>query len=468
MILTIRTTHRPATDLGFLLHKNPARLQSFTQSFGEAHVFYPEASDDACTAALLLDVDPVALVRGKSGTSADGGPLAQYVNDRPYVASSFLSVAISDVFGTAMAGRSKERPELADRPLPLSARVAAVPCRGGETLLRQLFEPLGYHVTARQHPLGATEMSRYFTVELSAEKRLRELLTHLYVLVPVLDDQKHYWVGPEEVEKLLRHGDGWLASHPERENIAWRYLRHRRSLVADAIARLTVEEEAPDETESEVERDAEEQNLERPLSLNEQRLSSVLAALRASGAKRVLDLGCGEGSLLRLLLDDPRFEEIVGVEVSYRVLELASERLHLDRMPPKRRERIRLMHGSIVYRDSRLTGFDAAAVVEVIEHLDPPRLSAFERVLFEFARPGTVVITTPNVEYNSQWASLPAGRFRHRDHRFEWSRAQFESWCQRNADRFSYTVRFSPIGPENPDVGSPTQMAVFTRRDTDE
>ncbi|HJU67176.1 MAG TPA: 3' terminal RNA ribose 2'-O-methyltransferase Hen1 [Gemmatimonadaceae bacterium] len=468
MILTIRTTHRPATDLGFLLHKNPARLQSFTQSFGEAHVFYPEASDDACTAALLLDVDPVALVRGKSGTSADGGPLAQYVNDRPYVASSFLSVAISDVFGTAMAGRSKERPELADRPLPLSARVAVVPCRGGETLLRQLFEPLGYHVTARQHPLGATEMSRYFTVELSAEKRLRELLTHLYVLVPVLDDQKHYWVGPEEVEKLLRHGDGWLASHPERENIARRYLRHRRSLVADAIARLTVEEEAPDETESEVERDAEEQNLERPLSLNEQRLSSVLAALRASGAKRVLDLGCGEGRLLRLLLDDPRFEEIVGVEVSYRVLELASERLHLDRMPPKRRERIRLMHGSIVYRDSRLTGFDAAAVVEVIEHLDPPRLSAFERVLFEFARPGTVVITTPNVEYNSQWASLPAGRFRHRDHRFEWSRAQFESWCQRNADRFSYTVRFSPIGPENPDVGSPTQMAVFTRRDTDE
>ena len=468
MILTIRTTHRPATDLGFLLHKNPARMQSFTQSFGEAHVFYPEASDDACTAALLLDVDPVALVRGKSGTSADGGPLAQYVNDRPYVASSFLSVAISDVFGTAMAGRSKERPELADRPLPLSARVAVVPCRGGETLLRQLFEPLGYHVTARQHPLGATEMSRYFTVELSAEKRLRELLTHLYVLVPVLDDQKHYWVGPEEVEKLLRHGDGWLASHPERENIARRYLRHRRSLVADAIARLTVEEEAPDETESEVERDAEEQNLERPLSLNEQRLSSVLAALRASGAKRVLDLGCGEGRLLRLLLDDPRFEEIVGVEVSYRLLELASERLHLDRMPPKRRERIRLMHGSIVYRDSRLTGFDAAAVVEVIEHLDPPRLSAFERVLFEFARPGTVVITTPNVEYNSQWASLPAGRFRHRDHRFEWSRAQFESWCQRNADRFSYTVRFSPIGPENPDVGSPTQMAVFTRRDTDE
>lgn len=465
VILTIRTTHQPATDLGFLLHKNPARAQSFPQSFGQVHVFYPEASEAACTAALLLDVDPVSLVRGRPGAGADGGPLAQYVNDRPYVASSFLSVAISDVFGTAMAGRSKERPDLVDTPIPLTARIAVIPCRGGEALLRQLFEPLEYVVTAEQHPLDnadPSDLSRYFTVELSAAKRLKELLTHLYVLVPVLDDQKHYWVGPEEVEKLLRHGEGWLASHPDRDNIARRYLRHRRSLVSDAIARLTADEEASEDADSEIERDVEERKLERPISLNEQRLSAVLAALRACGAKRVLDLGCGEGQLLRLLLDDARFEEIVGVEVSYRALEVASDRLHLDRLPPKRRERIRLMHGSIVYRDSRLTGFDAAAVVEVIEHLDPPRLSAFERVLFEFARPTTVVVTTPNAEYNSQWPTLPAGRFRHRDHRFEWSRAEFASWC-RGIERFGYAVRFAPIGNEDPEVGPPTQMAIFTR-----
>ena len=470
MILTIRTTQRPATDLGFLLHKNPARLQSFKQSFGEAHVFYPEASDDACTAALLLDVDPVALVRGRQSAAGESGPLAQYVNDRPYVASSFLSVAISDVFGTAMAGRSKERPELVNTSIPLTARIAVVPCRGGETFLRRLFEPLGYEVTSHQHPLSETadmsEASRYFTVEISAQKRLSELLTHLYVLVPVLDDQKHYWVGPEEVEKLLRHGEGWLSAHPEREDIARRYLRHRRSLVDDAIARLT-SDEAPAEDDVALERDAEEDTLERPLSLNEQRLSTVLAALRGSGAKRVLDLGCGEGQLLRLMLDDPRFEEIVGMDVSHRALEVASGRLRLDRLPPKRRERIRLIHGSIVYRDARLTGFDAAAVVEVIEHLDPPRLSAFERVTFEFARPATVVLTTPNAEYNSRWPSLPAGRFRHRDHRFEWTRAQFADWARRIAERFAYTVRVVPVGQEDPEVGSPTQMAVFTRDATD-
>lgn len=466
MILTIRTTHHPATDLGYLLHKNPARLQSFTQSFGQAHVFYPEASEEACTAALLLDVDPVALVRGRLGAGKDGGPLAQYVNDRPYVASSFLSVAISDVFGTAMAARSKERPELANTPIPLTARIAVVPCRGGEPFLRKLFEPLGYTVATQQHPLGSiaeiSEGSRYFTVEIAALKRLSELLAHLYVLVPVLDDQKHYWVGPEEVEKLLRHGEGWLSAHPEREDIARRYLRHRRSLVDDAIERLTAEE-APADEGVELERYAEEDTLERPLSLNEQRLSTVLAALRGSGAKRVLDLGCGEGQLLRLLLEDPRFEEIVGMDVSYRALEGATGRLRLDRLPPKRRERIRLIHGSVVYRDARLAGFDAAAVVEVIEHLDPPRLAAFERVIFEFARPTTIILTTPNAEYNARWPSLPAGRFRHRDHRFEWTRAELERWAHQIAERFGYLVRFAPIGHEDPEVGAPTQMAIFTR-----
>jgi 3' terminal RNA ribose 2'-O-methyltransferase Hen1 len=466
MLLTIRTTHRPATDLGFLLHKNPARLQSFTQSFGRAHVFYPEASDDACTAALLLDVDPVGLVRGRRGPPGEGGALDQYVNDRPFVASSFLSVAISDVFGTAMTGRSKERPELASTPIPLVTRIAVLPCRAGEAFLRRLFEPLGYVVSTTSHALDETNPewgpSRYFTVELSATTRLSELLTHLYVLIPVLDDEKHYWVGADEVEKLLRHGEGWLSSHPERDTIAHRYLRHRRSLVDDAIARLVGDEE-PEIDEAGPARDAEEATLERPMSLNEQRLATVLAALKGSGATRVVDLGCGEGRLLELLLDERQFAEIVGMDVSYRALEIAGDRLRLDRLAPKERERVRLIHGSLVYRDSRLTGFDAAAVVEVIEHLDPPRLAAFERVTFEFARPATVVLTTPNAEYNVQWESLPAGEFRHRDHRFEWTRAQFRDWAQRVAGQFDYMVRFAPVGPEDAKHGSPTQMAIFTR-----
>ena len=285
MLLTITTTQDPATDLGYLLHKNPARAQSFDLAFGRAHVVYPEATAARCTAALILDIDPVGLVRGRRGPAGDGGLLTQYVNDRPYVASSFLSVAISDVFASAMAGRSKERAELAASEIPLEARMAAAPCRGGEDLLRRLFEPLGYVVGATQAPLDVAVPdaggSRYFSVTLTGTKRVADLLTHLYVLIPVLDDEKHYWVGDDEVDKLLRHGEGWLAVHPERELITRRYLKHRHSLVRDAIARLVVEDEPDEADAAPVTRDAEEQALERPLSLHEQRLQAVLDVLLA-------------------------------------------------------------------------------------------------------------------------------------------------------------------------------------------
>jgi 3' terminal RNA ribose 2'-O-methyltransferase Hen1 len=177
----------------------------------------------------------------------------------------------------------------------------------------------------------------------------------------------------------------------------------------------------------------------------------------------VLDLGCGEGRLLQALLKEKQFAAIVGLDVSHRALEITHDRLHYDRLPPAQKERLRLLHGSLIYRDQRLAGFEAAAVVEVIEHLDAPRLAAFERVLFECAQPKTIVITTPNCEYNVKWETLPAGKFRHRDHRFEWTRAEFQEWAGRVATRFGYNVRFLPVGPEDPTVGSPTQMGVFAK-----
>jgi 3' terminal RNA ribose 2'-O-methyltransferase Hen1 len=303
--------------------------------------------------------------------------------------------------------------------------------------------------------------SAYHRVELEARVPLQQLLTHLYVLVPVLDNDKHYWVGYDEVAKLLRHGEGWLASHPEREIVTRRYLKHQRHLIDDALAQLLGDDETDADATAET-RDAEEAAIERTLSLNDQRLGSVLAALKSSGATRVLDLGCGEGRLLQALLKEKQFSQIVGMDVSHRALEIARDRLHYDRLPAVQKERLRLLHGSLIYRDERLAGFDAAAVVEVVEHLDPPRLAAFERVLFECARPRCVVLTTPNCEYNVKWETLPAGKFRHGDHRFEWTRAEFQEWANRVAGRFGCTVRFLPVGPEDSAVGSPTQMAVFT------
>jgi 3' terminal RNA ribose 2'-O-methyltransferase Hen1 len=463
MLLTIRTTHRPATDLGFLLHKHPEHIHTREFPFGSATVFYPEATEETCTAAVLLNVDPVGMVRGRG---RKGGAEDQYVNDRPYVASSLLSVVLSRWFNSALGGRCERKPELAAAELPLEARLAAVPCRGGEGFLHALFEPLGYEVDAAGHELDESMPSlgpsRLFTVTLRSTRRVSELLTHLYVLIPVLDDQKHYWVGDDEVEKLLRHGQGWLDAHPSRDAIVSGYLVHQRGLVRDAIARLTAEEQPEEETVA-ARKDEQEATIERAISLNERRLEAVFDALKGSGASRVLDLGCGEGKLLRKLLSDQQFTEIAGMDVASRTLDLAESRLKLDRLAPKQRERIRLLHGSLMYRDTRLAGYDAAAVVEVVEHLDPPRLRAFERVLFEAAQPATIALTTPNAEYNVKWPSLPAGQFRHQDHRFEWTRAEFQNWANDVASRFGYAVSYRSVGEQDSTVGPPTQMAVFVR-----
>jgi 3' terminal RNA ribose 2'-O-methyltransferase Hen1 len=465
LILTIGTSHRPATDLGYLLHKNPAGHHLAELSFGTAHVLFPVASADKCEAAVLLEIDPIGLVRG-SRPQAGQASLARYVNDRPYAASSYLSVALAKLFGTALSGRSKERPELAATPIPLEVGLPVLPCRGGMPLLRRLFEPLGYLVAAR--PIGLDPHfpewgdSRYLAVTLTGTLTVREALEHLFVLLPVLDDDKHYWVGSDEVDKLLRRGAHWLAAHPDRELITRRYLRHDRQLTRDALARL-VADEACDPDRADAENDAAEEAAERKVGLHDQRIETVVAAIAEAGAQRVLDLGCGSGKLTSALLRLPSVSQVTGMDVSHRALEGAARRLRLDQLSARARARVELLHGSLTYTDARLRGFDAAAVVEVIEHLDPTRLAAFERSLFGDARPGLILLTTPNAEYNVLFDGLPAGTFRHADHRFEWTRAQFSDWATAVAGRHGYQVRLSGIGPQDPELGCPTQLAVFSR-----
>jgi 3' terminal RNA ribose 2'-O-methyltransferase Hen1 len=438
-------------------------------SFGVARVCYPEADPDRCTAALLVDVDPVSLVRSRSrGTRSDGFSLSQYVNDRPYAASSFLAVAINKVFATAMAGRSTDRPELAARTIPLSVRVPVLPCRGGEPVLRSLFEPLGFRVTAAAIPLDAEFPqwgdSRYLDVTLTVDARLKDVLEQLFVLLPVLDDDKHYWVGDDEIDKLLRRGGAWLGTHPQRELITRRYLRHDRHLTRDALARLIeADDSVEDPDAAQVSNDDEEAAIERSVRLNDLRTESVVAALRAADVARVADLGCGQGTLIRALLKEPWVERIVGVDVSCRSLEVAARRLRRDEMSPRQRARVDLWQGALTYRDRRLTDFDAVCLVEVVEHIDPPRLEAMEDAVFTAAQPRVAVVTTPNLDYNELFAELSAGHYRHRDHRFEWTRAEFAQWCSGVAGRNGYAVSVGGIGPEHEVLGCPTQMAVFTR-----
>lgn len=469
MLLTISTTHQPATDLGYLLYKHPDKVQRFSLAFGEAHVYYPEASETRCTVALLLDINPLRL--SKRGSQGSSFALKPYVNDHPYVLSSFMSVAIAQVFGTALAGRCKDRSELVDCALPFAVRLTSLPC-SSEEMLQRLFAPLGYTMTLKDYPLDsqfpAWGQSRYYQVTLQHTITLQQLLRHLYVLIPVLDNDKHYWVNDAEVKNLLHKGEGWLETHPDKKLIARRYLNHQGSLAKDVLRQLELRtDESEEDSNDDIARNVAE-NIATPTdkessastpNLHEQRLKAVQQVIKAAGATRVLDLGCGEGKLMRRLLKDKQFQEVVAMDVSPRLLDKAAQRL--QRMPDKVQERARLLQGSLLYRDARLEGFDAAAIVEVIEHLEPFRLDAFAHSVFGYAKPRVVVLTTPNREYNVIWERLPAGKFRHKDHRFEWSRAEFQQWAQDVAKRFGYTVTFSGIGEEAEGVGHPSQMAIF-------
>ena len=425
MLLTLTYRGENSQDLGYLLHKNPHRAQQFELAWGKAYVFYPEVSNESTTAAMLLDIDPIVLARGKQGSS-DGG-IFDYVNDRPYVASSFMSSAISRLFGTAMGGRCDKRPELAAQKLDLTAVVYNVKDNGSSELAKERFAPLGYEVFTKREILDEKFSewgdSPYITLTIHGNFRLSELLNHLYVLIPVFDKQKHYYTDEGVIEKLLSHGEGWLADHPAKEKIAARYLSARRSYARkaiDALLEAEAEEMAEDNEQETTNENSSPEVRERERkkeSLNTMRMNAVRDAVLATGAESVIDLGCGEGRLTAMLLEEKQIKAVAACDVSVSVLEKAVSRLKTDSMPEYRRKKLTLLQASLIYRDKRFSGYDCACVVEVIEHIEPMRIPAFERVVFEFAAPKTVILTTPNREYNAHYKSLGDDELRHTDHR---------------------------------------------------
>ncbi|NLR77698.1 3' terminal RNA ribose 2'-O-methyltransferase Hen1 [Chitinophaga eiseniae] len=455
MLLTITTKRYPATDLGYLLHKHPAKVQTVTLTAGSAHIFYPEATDQSCTAALLLDIDPVRLVRGNNGPA--DFVLEQYVNDRPYVASSFMSAAIAQAYSSAMNGRCKDKPHLVDEAIPFEINLSVLPVTGGEALLREFFEPLGYDTTVQSHLLDEQfpewGQSRYFNVTLRHTLPLKTILSQLYILIPVCDNDKHYFVGGHEIEKLMEKGKGWLDTHPAKELITRRYLRYIGPLAKEALGMIMKDEVLP----------VEEKQPKDRIRLHDLRLQIVRDILLELNVATVADMGCGEGKLLRLLMEKPAFKKILGMDVSYHALEIAQSKLKMDRLPEMQRARLQLVQGALTYRDKRLSGFDAGVLVEVIEHLDEPRLAALEKVVFEYARPQYVIITTVNAEYNVLYEKLGSGTFRHSDHRFEWTRSQFATWGDRVAAQFGYEVSYRPLGETDEVLGGPSQLALFKR-----
>lgn len=454
MLLEISTTHKPATDLGYLLHKHPDKIQTFELSIGNAHVFYPEANENNCTACLLLDINPIDLVRGSRNNFLQ----EHYVNDRPYTTNSFLSTAIMKAFSSAVNGNCKIKPELVDTKIPLKVRISSLKIDCDKSYISKLFSPLGYDFSYEIIQLDEKfpEWGESKVINLTIEKvtTLKELLSQLYVFIMVFDNDRHYWISKHDIDVLIRRGENWLDTHPEKQWITKRYLKNLKTFTTDALLRLV--------SENEVLR--EEVIPERKISLNQQRLNKAVDFLKSSGAESVLDIGCGEGKLLKLLLKEMQFKKISGMDVAFSELQKAKENLYLDQASPIMKERISLFQGSVTYKDERFKNFDAISLIEVIEHLDEERLPAMESIIFGFAKPQTVIISTPNEEYNVVFEKLDADHFRHDDHRFEWTRKQFRDWCNNICEKFKYQVEIHNVGDELENIGSPTQLAVFKRK----
>lgn len=391
MLLTLRVSHPPEHGFGRL----PGAPATAELPGGRAHLVHPSAD----TAAVVLEVEDAP---GSGFPTPGRGAYA-----------ALLSRALA-AFLPAFAGDGE--------PREIEARIAALWSPVGDAILRRMFEPLGYAVEAPPIPIDTARphlgWSGFRTLVLTGTHRPADVVSHLRVILPLADPRPRAerLAGAAE---LWEEGRRWLETHPSRELI-------ERNLLGRSGAR----------------------------GLHGLRHDTVLAALRESGARRVLDLGCGTGALLRQLLAEPQFEEVTGMEVVLADLAVAKSELPAG-------GRGRVMHGSLAYRDARLAGYDAAALVEVIEHMDPARLAACEGVVWETARPATVVVTTPNAEYNTLFSDTR--RTRHPDHRFEWTRAEFRAWGDGVASRHGYAVRYAPAGPEDPNVGPVTQMAIFSR-----
>jgi 3' terminal RNA ribose 2'-O-methyltransferase Hen1 len=458
MLLTVSTTHRPATDLGFLLGRNTERCQSFPLPFGQAHVFYPVADVDRCTAALLLEFDPVRFVRDSRNRTNDAGTLSGYVNDRPYVASSLMSIAMARAFAPGMSGESRDRPKLVDTPIDLEATLSVLRCREGAGFIKRIFEPLGYTVETTPIPFPPTFAgwgeSPYHAVKITARTKLKDLVSQLYLLLPVLDDDENYEVGDEKLVKLIERREGWLRTHPERDRIAKRYTKPENRWVEHTVARV-VAADTDDLAADDDEADRRQKAAETP-DLEKLRTAAVMTALREASARRVADLACGTGTLMKALLPEPRFKQVIGIDASIRALDIARVRLAIEKLPPEGRERVGLHQGAPTYRDAKLAGLDAICLVDYLERIDRSKLPALERVVFEFAKPTTVVFTTANADHGTP---RPA----HSPHASEWTRTAFEEWATETASRFGYEVRFVAIGPKHEQQGSPSQMAVWTR-----
>ena len=447
MQLTIQATGDNAKVMSHLLSKNPANLYERNQKGHLVRFFYSKFTDQEVEATIFVTPDPIELVQSNSNSY----DITHYINDREFAVSSIFCSLIRSALGTALNGQPKEQyMEWVDHPFSLQFEFGPVVSTLTDQQLAELFEPLGFALAITRQEIDYSirmkdeSSARYLT--LRGTKTLHESLRQLFVLIPVLDNYKHYYIDEKEIEKLERYGEGWLENHPLRDFI------YRKSLRFKELYSQVESQKPAGEPEVQVKK----------ARLNELRYEKIAETVSQLKPESVVDFGSGEGKLSERLGLIAGVREILAVEPSQSAAVKAAARFHKAQenehftMP-------KTLWGSLFYFDERLQGKDAIILCEVIEHIDEDRLPKAMDTILHAYRPGALIITTPNREYNDVYEMEE--RFRHTDHRFEWTRAEFQQWClERNNQEF-YGLQFEGIGEEHDLQGHPTQMCIFTRKE---
>lgn len=447
MQLTIQASGDNVKAISYLLSKNPSNLYERNHKGHLVRLFYSKFTETELEVTIFVTPDPIELIKNNSNSY----DITHYINDREFAVSSIFCSFIRSALGTALNGQPKEEHiKWVDHPFPFTFEFGPVVSTLTDEKLMNLFEPIGYEVTINRPeieysiPIKTKSSARYISIK--GMKTLQEGLRHLFVLIPVIDNYKHYFIDEKEIEKLERYGEGWLEQHPLRDLI------YRQALRFKEIYSL-VENSSKDEKKIEP---------VKKVRLNELRYEKIVNTVSEMKPRSVVDFGSGEGKLSVQLGFVEGITEILAVEPSESASLKALERFN----KVKNKEKFvnpELLWGSLFYYDERLKDKDVIILCEVIEHIDESRLPKAMDTLLHDYQPGALIITTPNRDYNELYDMEE--HLRHNDHRFEWTRAEFRQWCTERNHGNDYELLFDGIGEEHASQGFPTQMCVFKRKE---
>ena len=497
MYLTVKAAGPHAGMISHLLAKNPHNRYERNEKGARVRLIYSAFAEEKIEFTIFATPDPIDLVKG----SPHSYDITQYINDREFVVSSLFCSYIRPALGTALNGKPKaDYADWVEHVFPLEVTFGPVASNLPDAVIESLFTALGYEADiergAAEYTFDLKSRSSVRNIRVSGQATLQQMLRQLFILMPVLDDYKHYYIGTEEIDKLQRYGEGWLQDHPQQELIIKRALRFApliadyRKLAGDNVQKAAVnllDTNTTDTDANTLQQPGNEQittgitasqqgeadtlsssadvqeTAVPPIRLNELRYQAIVDQVSSLPRRRsVVDFGAGEGKL------SVRLAGIEGVEQVYAVEPSAYAGLRaLERFGKLEREGQqivpRLVTGSLFYRDDQWAGQDVIILCEVIEHINEHRLPQVMATLLDEYHPETLIMTTPNREYNAVY-EMEEQEIRHTDHRFEWTRAEWADHCQDWVSGRPYEVSLHGIGDISEIHGQPTQMAVFRRK----